>query len=211
MPGLVAAAETEMVDRVVAIVDDDPILLSELRRALALGLSAGQDGSRPLSEREALERLIDQRLRIHAVVASGVIEISRDRVATELERTLARFENPEQRLTELGLDREQLASVVRRQLELATYVDERLGARVFVSLEEIRAHFEQSLVPELEARGAPVPKLAEVRESIRTLLRERALDAEVAKWTEQLRAEADVIDLLDAPPREDPPLRAVVP
>lgn len=205
-----AAVESVTVDRVVAVVDDDPILLSELRRTLALGLVP--TASTPeATERAALERLIDQRLRFHAVARSGVIDIGRDRVDAEAERIRARFADPEARLRELGLTNDSLRGLVRRRLELQTYVEERLGARVFISLEEIRAHYTEVLVPELEARQAPVPELGEVREEIRALLREAALAREVDRWTEELRRQADVIDLLDEPQREDPPLRVALP
>lgn len=198
------------VDRIVAVVDDDPILLSDVERALAVGVVAAGD-SPAQRQRLALDRLIDVRLRYHAVARSGVIQIGRELVDRELERVRQRLGDAAARLAELGLDDERLRGIVRQQLELRTYVEERLGARVFVSLDQIRDHYEQTLVPSLVASGAPVPELAEVREEIRALLREQAIDRELSAWTEDLRRQADIIDLLDAPPREDPPPRAAFP
>lgn len=202
-------AQAEVVDRIVALVDDDPILLSEIERTLALGLVSARAGATP-DARAALDRLIDQRLRHHAVARSGVIEIGRDQVEIEVERVLARFPDPAARLRELGLDRDALRGVVQRQLELRTYVEERLGARVFVSLEQIREHYDDQLVPELVRQNALVPELTEVREQIRALLREQALEREVEVWTEELRRQADIIDLLDEPQRADPPQRVLI-
>lgn len=200
-----------LVDRVVAVVDGDPILWSEVRRVVALGLTATPAPEAEVSERVALDTLIDRRLRTQAVASSGVVTVGREEVDARVAAVRARFADPAARLAELGLDDEGLREVVRRQLELARYVEERLGARVFVPLEEIRLYYDTSYAPELRARGEEVPELADVREAIRTLLRERALDLEIERWTEELRRRADVIDLLDAPPREDPPLRATLP
>jgi hypothetical protein len=202
--------QAEVVDRIVAVVDDDPILLSDVERALAVGVVDGS--TRPEQrQRVALDRLIDVRLRYHAVARSGVIQVDREQVDAELARVRQRLGDPDARLRELGLDDQRLRGIVRQQLELRTYVEERLGARVFISLDQVRDHYERVLRPALQARGAPVPDLAEVREEIRALLREEAIDRELVSWTEELRRQADIIDLLDAPRRADPPPRAALP
>jgi hypothetical protein len=200
----------EIVDRIVAVVDDDPILLSDVERALAVGVIDPSAGPQQ-RQRLALDRLIEVRLRYHAVARSGVIQIDREQVDAELAQVRQRLGDADARLQELGLDDQHLRGIVRQQLELRSFVEERLGARVFISLDQVREHYERVLRPSLEAQGAPVPDLAEVREQIRALLREQAIDRELVSWTEELRRQADIIDLLDAPPRADPPPRAVLP
>lgn len=201
-------ARAEVVDRIVAVVDDDPILLSDVERALAVGV-IDSETSHEQRQRLALARLIEVRLRYHAVARSGVIQVDRGQVDAELARVRQRL--GDDRLEQLGLDDQRLRGIVRQQLELRTFVEQRLGARVFISLDQVREHYERVLRPALDSEGAPVPELAEVREQIRALLREQAIDGELSSWTEELRRQADIIDLLDAPPREDPPRRAVFP
>jgi len=94
---------------------------------------------------------------------------------------------------------------VARQLSVLAYVEQRLGPRVFVGVEEIRRYYDEELVPELARDGQPPPPIDQVREQIRALLRERRLNEEIDRWTEELRAAADVVDLLDAPARPLPP------
>jgi hypothetical protein len=84
-------------------------------------------------------------------------------------------------------------------------VEERLGPRVFVDLEQIRAYYNDVLTPELEARREPVPPIEEVREPIRRLLKEKLLNEELARWTEELRRDADVEDYLDSEHATLPP------
>ena len=78
-----------------------------------------------------------------------------------------------------------------------TYVDERLGSRVFVSAEDIQHYFEETLVPELRARREAIPELDSVREQIRSVLKEQRLNEEITLWTEELRREADIEDYFD--------------
>jgi hypothetical protein len=109
------------------------------------------------------------------------------------------------RLAELGMNEQEVRQLVARQIAVLTYVTERLGARVFVGFEDIRAYYQESVVPDLERRGEPVPPLDEVREAIRAVLHEQRLNQELERWTEELRAEADVL-VFPAPPDPLPPV-----
>jgi len=86
------------------------------------------------------------------------------------------------------------------------YVEERLGARVFVGLEEIQAYYDAVLVPQLEANKEPIPPVREVREAIRQVLREELLNEEIERWTDELRRDADVVDYFDREQRNLPPV-----
>ncbi|MBZ0090505.1 MAG: hypothetical protein K8H90_09020, partial [Thermoanaerobaculia bacterium] len=68
LPAVAAAAGGDLVrvDRVVAVVDEDPILASDLERVIRLGLvERGAEESDAALERRALDRLIEDRLRQH--------------------------------------------------------------------------------------------------------------------------------------------------
>ncbi len=104
-----------------------------------------------------------------------------------------------------------MRQILARQLSVLAYVEQRLGPRVFVGIEEIRKYYDEVLVPKLEAAGEPVPPIDEIRESIRAVLREERLDSEIDRWTAELRRQADVIDLLDAGGESLPPVGLVLP
>ena len=205
-PGQVAGEAriepTVLVDRLVALVDEDPIFLSDLRRALALGfVDDSSDDDTRRRERRVLDRLIEERLRLHEVDRYDTAAIP----DSEIERRIRRIEDDaggaerlDARLQTLGLDRAGLETLLRRQLRVLTYVEERLGARIFVDEEEVEAHYLGPLARELAARGEDLPPLEEVRPAIRALLREQELNLEVARWTDRLRQEAAIVDLLDS-------------
>jgi hypothetical protein len=209
------AASPRLVDRVVAVVDEDPILASDVDRAVALGLVERAAGE-PDDElrRRALDGLIEQRLRLHEIARFGLEEASIAEVDRQFEQLRAGFADEgawRAELGRLGLDEAGVRQLLARQLSILAYVEERLGPRIFVGVEEIRRHYDEELVPALAAEGRPAPPIEEVRESIRAVLRERRLNEEIERWTADLRAAADVVDLLDVPERPLPPVRFEVP
>jgi hypothetical protein len=208
-PATGAEGPAWLVDRIVAVVDDQPILLSDLERVLALGMvRPGQGESEQALRRRALDQLIEQRLRFHEVDRYGFQQIPGEALEGQLSALRERFGGEEglrRRLLELGMSEESLLDLLRRQLQVLVYVDELLGARVFVGLEEIQRYYEGQLVPQLETAGEPVPPLERVREQIREVLRQQRLNEELVRWTDELRRRADVVDLLDRPERPLPP------
>ncbi len=211
-PSAAAEAPT-LVDRVVAAVDEDPILDSDIERVVRLGLLPEIPGERVDDERRrALDLAIEQKLRLHEVDRFGFESTPLGALDRQVEETRSRFPSEDayrSELRRLGLDETALRQLLARQLSVLAYVEERLGPRVFVSVDEIGRYYNDELVPELRRTGiAPseVPTLESVRESIRAVLRERRLNEEIDRWTADLRSKADVVDYLDRKPRDLPPL-----
>lgn len=197
----------QRVDRIVAVVDADPIFESDLERARALGAAArddpeadddaADDADRPAeSARDRLLRqVIDERLRSHEVERAELPPIDEVDVAAQLELIEQRFGGRDallSRLDALGLTLDDLETLVRRQLRLLVYVEERLGPRIFVDPQDVEAYHDGPLRSEMTARGEPLPPLAEVRDAIRTLLYERSLTREIDAWTDRLRRQAEI-------------------
>lgn len=209
-PGPLADEALLLVDRIVAVVDEDPILLSDIRRAVAFGLVEAIPGEDPTRrDRRVLDGLIDQRLRLHEVERHDFSPIPPEEVDRQVERIRAGFDDPAElrrNLERLGLNDDGLALLVARQLRVLIYVEKRLGPRVFIRTEDIRAYYDDVLTPEMARRGQEPPPLVEVREGIRDILYEKEINAEIDAWTEELRLEADVVDYLDRAATGLPPV-----
>ncbi len=191
-----------MVERVVALVDGDAILLSDLRRARSLL----QD--QEVSDRTILERLIDERVRLHEIERFDALPVPLEQVDEQVALLRERLGGEAALQRELDAAQwsmEELRQTFSRQLLILGYVEERLGARVFVDLDDVREYFDAVLRPRLEQEGAEVPELAKVQEEIRALLREQRLDEEIRRWTGELRARADIRDLLEEEPAPPSP------
>lgn len=207
-------AESHLVDRIVAVVDQAPIFHSEIEQVVGLGLVERREGeSLDALRRRVLSELIDQRLRAREVGRFGTRTVSIEEIESavaELRAMHASEEAFEEHLRRSQTSLEELRQIVTRQLAVVDYVDRRLGPRVFISLEDIQTYYEEELVPALREQGTEPPPLSEVRETIREVLRERRLNEEIARWTSELRREADVQILLDDYPDELPPVRLTI-
>lgn len=197
-------------DRILAVVDDDPILASDVERIVALGLAARRPGESPEAfSRRVLEILIEQRVRLHEVNRYGLEQVPVEEIEAQVSAIRDRFESEEafrEQLAAVGMDLATLRQLVARQLIIYRYFEESLGRRVFVGLEETREYYNDVLVPAAEARGEEPPPLEAVREEIRSLLREERLNAAIEARTEELRLAADIVVYFDSEHDELPPL-----
>ncbi|MCB9688478.1 MAG: hypothetical protein H6735_25805 [Alphaproteobacteria bacterium] len=115
----VLTARAEIVDRVVAVVEDQPILQSEVRLEAALArVPSPVPGFRALHD-DPLQLAIDQTvIRITAAEIS-LYQPTREQVADGVSAIRASFEDDQAFATFLedhGLDEERLATVVRRRM-----------------------------------------------------------------------------------------------
>ena len=204
------AQERLPVDRILAVVDDDPILASEVEQVLSFGIvnAEAEEDDRAV-KRRALDFLVEERLRFHEVDRFGFAEVPMEIVDEEFDRLqmrlggAAEFANA---MDELGLDEQGVRQVLARQVMVWVYVEERLGARIFVGLEDIRKYYDENLVPELEEKGNSVPPVQDVREAIRAVLREQRMNEELERWTIELLQNADIEDYFDSNYESLPPL-----
>lgn len=198
------------VDRIVAVVDQDPIFASDIERVVVLGLveaEAGEEGQR--LRRRVLDTLIDQRLHLHIVERYDFGPLPTAEVDRQVEVLRQQFGGVEAfdlQMKALGMDQVVLRLLLSRQLRILVYVEERLGPKVFVDQEEVRAYFETTLLPALAEQGVDPVSFDHVADDIRSLLREQRLNNEIDQWTEELRLEAEIIDLYDRSHRPLPPV-----
>jgi hypothetical protein len=204
-----------IVDRILAAVDGDPILLSDFERVVGLGVLRRREGESERDfRRRALDALIDNRLRLHELERFGFDQAPIEEIDRRYRRVRERFASEAEfraELERLDLDDTRLRLLLARQISILIYVEERLGPRVFVGVDDIRRHYDEVLAPELAARGEPVPPIESVREAIRAVIRERRLNEEVDRWTAGLRARADIEEYLDFEHSELPPVVRRIP
>jgi hypothetical protein len=173
---------TEIVERIVAVVDERPLLLSDVRTQRAVS---------GLAEEAALEAAIDERL-MHAEAA----RIPQAEVpAEEEDRALALLLETRPALRSEA--EPALRRLLRRQLAILKYVEFRFRPQVRVRDEEVRRAWEEG-----QAGDPAGPALEDEQEAIRARLERRALDERVEAWVKELRARADVRYV--APPRGGP-------
>jgi hypothetical protein len=203
-----------LVDRILAVADDEPIFLSDVEQAIALEALVPATGETSEAlRRQVLDRLIDQRLQLHEVERFDAGQVSPEEVEHQLTLIRSRFQDDDtwkSWLVDLGLDEAGVRHVVTQQLKVLRYVAERLAPRIFVDQGDVRSYYEGELTAEMQSRGEPVPPISEIREAIRALLREQRLNVEIETWTQELRLKADVVDHLERGERDLPDVALVL-
>lgn len=164
-----SAAHATIVERVVAVVGDRPILLSDVRQRTVpfyknLPASPSERAAAQSSLfSQMLDKMIEEELIARAAVKAQV-QVTREEVDAALDR-VARGNNVEvedlfAEIEATGISRNQYRNEIRRQLIDAKVVNMRLQGRLRVSEEEVRREYEQLM--EQERRQLPL-KVATIR------------------------------------------------
>jgi hypothetical protein len=125
--GTVASAET--IDRVLAVVGGQLILLSDVAAARDLGLQTADASGDPI--RAVLSKLIDRELVLVEVDRYAPPEPDADAVDRELARVRARFPSAEAfaaALDRSGLDEKYVREAMRQDLRMAAYLNQRFAS-----------------------------------------------------------------------------------
>lgn len=179
-----AFAEAELVDRIVAIIDRDVIMLSEAEQAMWLVEPRTDDD---VSLPDVVERLIEARLIDREVARFTDAPVADERVEEQLERVRSSFPSGDAfdaMLSSRGLSEEELRSELRRQLTVNRYLERRFRALTYVTDDDIQNYFTDEVLPELpDERG---PTLEEI-DQIRRLLEEQRFNERVDQWIDGLK------------------------
>lgn len=181
--------QATIVERVVAVVGDRPILLSDLRKrtkpfAASLPASSSERAAaRTRLFSEMLDRMVDEEL-LRRAAARAQVTVSREEVEAAMQR-VARGNGVtmEELLAEVersGVSLAQYRTELRRQLLDAKVINLRLQGRIRVSEEDMRSEYQELIATErqqLEFRAAMV----------RILLPEGSSSADVRKAQQTAR------------------------
>ena len=141
------------VDRVLAVVNGEPITYSEVLEAIALMPGA----TPPPTVDDALERLIDARLMEHEARRYLQEPPSEEESEATLRALMDRFATPEDyraTLRRLGVAEDYLRKRIQRELIVDRYVDRRFRPLVQVAQRDVEEYYRTVLLPDLDA-GSP--------------------------------------------------------
>jgi hypothetical protein len=124
-----SAVHAETIDRVLAVVAGQLIMLSDVTGAIDLGLQSTDGASDPV--RAVLTKLIDRELVLAEVDRYAPPEPTAEAVDRELQRVRERFPSPdvfESALARSGIDDTHLRETLRQDLRMRAYLDQRFSA-----------------------------------------------------------------------------------
>jgi hypothetical protein len=186
-----------VVDRVVARVENDVILLSDIQK-----LSRYQqllDGKSE-SDGQILDRLIDQWIvRTEAEVARSPhpSEADVDKSMSRVRRSFSSDQEYEARKNQAGLSDQEIKHMAAEQLYLGSYLDSRFRPAVQIEPQAIEDFYQNAVVPRAKARGQEPPTLEAARDFIQEALVQEGINKQAEQWLKESRLRVHVEKLLE--------------
>jgi parvulin-like peptidyl-prolyl isomerase len=186
--GSAPAQTARVVDRIVARIEGDIILESQVRE---LGAFQQLIEGHAESDDQLLAELIEQWVVETEATASHFPQPAQSEVERELARITAQFASPEKyaaRLNDLGLSANQVRQLLSRQIYDERYIDYKFRPSVPVEPADIDAYYKNELLPELSNKNQPAPDRAAVEEQIREVLIQRGISNLTVKWMDDTKS-----------------------
>jgi hypothetical protein len=192
-----ASRAQEVIDRIVARVENEVILLSDIAQLAEYQIFV--DGKAE-SDDQILERLIDQWIVRTEAAAARFPQPSDQDVQRSLARLKRSFSSPEafeERKKQSGLTDDEILRQLKFQLYLSNYLDSRFRASIQIDDNAIAEFYKNRVVPRAESRGQTPPTLEAAHDFIQEALVQRAINEQADKWLKESRSRVRVENLLN--------------
>jgi hypothetical protein len=177
--GTPAPAAAQLVERVLAVVDETPLLLSE---TLAL------QRLKQLDREAALHALVDETLMLREASRLKEASVSPEEARRAVEALAAKLPPGS------GVDEELLARIARRETAILKYVETRFRPQLRIGDDELLAAYKERY-----AGLAGAPSLEAVLPELSARALRRALDLRIESWVVELRALARIRYVAEPP------------
>jgi len=186
----------EVIDRIAARVENDVILMSDLRE---LGRYQQLVDGKTESDEQLLDRLIDQWMVRTEAEASRFPQPAEADINRGMERLQKSFDSPEEydlRKKLSGLNDAEVRRMVAAQLYLSNYLDSRFRPSVQIDTKAIEDFYQNAVIPRAQARGQTPPAFEAARDYIQEALVQRGINEQADRWLKESRARLHVDKLL---------------
>ncbi|CAN5644755.1 hypothetical protein BH10ACI4_BH10ACI4_30040 [soil metagenome] len=191
-------------DRLVAVVNEDVVLESDVDEERRLGaFQPFRDSRRNSSRDEIIERLIDRDLILQQfkIQAEGkVTEAQVDEQLTALRKDIPackayqcntdagwkRFVNDQ------GFSLDELKRRWRDRMEVLLFIEVRFRSGIQISDDEIQQYYDKTLLPLYASQKAVAPKLDLISHRIQEILLQQQVGSLLRDWLKTLRAQGTV-------------------
>jgi peptidyl-prolyl cis-trans isomerase SurA len=205
----VPSSSSVVLDRVVAVVNDQAILASDLDEEMRLAiLDPARGGLGVLTPQRALQQLIaraliQQQIRREdaqsaapkqAEVDARLAEI-RNQLPACIHENCASDAGWKAFLTAHGLSPERVEAYLRYRIQILRFIEQRFRQGIQISPQEIATYYRETLLPQYAA-GDTIPSLDQVASRIQEILLQQQVNALFDDWLKNLRKQGEV-EVLD--------------
>lgn len=193
------AERGEAIDRIVAIVNGDLVLESDVdeEERFTKLYPYGQDDSKPLRE-QAVTRLIDRTLlqqQMHGFPSAPVSDDEVTKEEADLRKDLPACSHQDctsdagwtKFLESMGFTREELRDRLKQRAEVLRFVEQRFRSAVRISDKEVEDYYNNSLLPQYAKQNAKAPPLDSIRDRVEEILLQQQVSSLLDSWLKTLR------------------------
>lgn len=211
-----------MLDRVVAVVNNQAILSSDIDDEIRLSvLDPSSGGMGQLTRARALDQLIGRTLIQQQIPQEDAQATEPTQAELDARLSEIRHEIPacmrencasdtgwKAFLAAHGLTQERVESYLRYRILILRFIEQRFRQGISISPEEIQTYYTKTLLPQY-AKGEAIPPLEKVSSRIQEILLQQRVNVLFDDWLSNLRKQGD-IEVLDpslatpAPEGNDP-------
>ena len=205
-PSMMPRVPGTPLDRVVAIVNDDLILDSDVNEEMRLQAFDAYRTRSDLSQARAIERLINRALILEqlklqpqeatpdADVKKEIDELRKDipaclRYQCQTKAGWDRF------LADHGFTEQSFFVRWKERMTVLSFIEDRFELGIDIKHDQIQTYYEKTLLPEYQRQHAPPPKLASISSEIRQVLLQQQISKLLQDWLQSLRAQGSVVVL----------------
>ncbi|GAC1357123.1 MAG: hypothetical protein NVSMB3_03680 [Acidobacteriaceae bacterium] len=199
-----ASAAGSVLDRVVAVVNGDVVLESDVEEEQRFAVF--QPLSQPANDASrvrAVERLINralilQQLKIQPQAPVSDKELDDQLMQLRKELPACRMEHCETDagwqsfVSAHGFTVDEVRERWKKRMEVLRFIEQRFRMGVRVAPEEIQSYYEKTLLPLYAAQKAPAPKLGTISDRIQEVLLQQQVSSLLSDWLKSLRAQGTV-------------------
>jgi peptidyl-prolyl cis-trans isomerase SurA len=206
LPGM-PAAQGEEVDRVVAIVNGQLILDSDVDRERRFaGLLLYREASGPYNRDEAIERLINRDLILQQVQLQPGSEVTQQAAAKDLDALRTSIpacaeyhcetqEGWDKFLASEGFTEGSLTTLWRQRMDVLAFIEQRFRMGIRILPAEIQEYYTKTMLPEYAAQHVTPPPVRTISRRIQEVLLQQRVSKLLDDWLASLRAQGNVVVL----------------
>jgi parvulin-like peptidyl-prolyl isomerase len=191
-----------VVDRVVAVVNDRVITLSDWRTEESYeAMLQGRPPDKVELSEDSLRRLMDRMLVLQQFKTLNFQGITPEQVDRHVKEVRAQIQGAEtedgwnQLLSSYGLTATEVRQLVEEQFNFLRFIEARFRPSVQVPDAEVENYYRNEFLPQLARQGvdaSKAPPLSDVRSRIERILSEGKIDELLDSWLQNLRSRGNV-------------------
>lgn len=196
-----ANGEVEIVDGLIAVVNDDIITLTDLRIVQAFDLLGRElDRGVVYDYNNILESMIEQKLAVQMTGetdtrGAGELNIALQRELDKLNKELLKSE-----LERFDIKIDDLKEYLIEKILYQSVISRRFSREIFANLEEIEVYYGEIYLPAQKEKNQKPQPMMKVLSEIESMVKKKKAEKQIEEWLKYLIDKADIQVFMDKYP-----------